>query len=89
MPWIYTGSVWWKLLLSEYHPECIIKQGPFCKRCNITYECRRWPLWKSVYNNKTKEYDKAVYCDNCLFVLNRKKNLCYSLINREINGSFI
>ena len=89
MSWIYTGSVWWKLLLSEYHPDCIINQGPFCKRCNNNMKQEYFTLGKSVYNKKTKEYDKAIYCENCIFILNRRNSIYYYLLNREINGSII
>jgi len=78
MSWIYVGSVWWKTLLSEYHPDCIIYQEPKCFRCNKKYQ--QYNRWKAVRNWK------KIYCPNCFTILDRKENIVTSIIRRETTG---
>ena len=91
MSWIYvTKNTWWKCLISNYHPKCIIMQEPKCRRCNCEYEkydnnCNL-NLWYTMNKNNNYDYNK-IYCKDCIIIKNSQKNILFYLFNREKNIS--
>ena len=89
MTWIYTGSnVWWKSLDSKKHPMTIIFQKPECLKCFKKYDTNEIycnsTTWEIPYNYQKDLYGEKIYCNDCYHLLNRKKNIIYNLLKREI-----